>query len=373
MNGTENLSPLPDALLPALFAPVSCDEAELAVAGWREIVTRIPSALLIALAPSGKVAYCNPACARLLRLTIGEGRQAPAEAYVWQHFLGENGQPCRPEEHPVMRALRQGSETHQQEMRYRHEDALLSYVSISAAPLRNGQGEIVAAIATLDNISARRQSEQNLRRRYEDLLDSMEALQVTQEDLLIMRTELELERQRYQELFEFATDGYLVTDTNGIIREANTEACKRLNLSTGYIKGKILANYISMEDRAGFRALLNRMGHEPGRVDWEGGLLPRKNSRHDVQLTVAAARDPQTHHVTELRWLMRDITQRRDLERARQADQQAPAGTGTPRGGAGRARPHRAGISRHPCAGLYGHLVSAFDCRKRPARFAGAG
>ena len=321
MNKTENLFLMPDAaLLPAIFNQVPWAEAEPDAAVWSAVAAHLPSALLIAVAPSGKIVYCNPAARRLLRLVVENSRRAPCEAYAWEHFLHPNGQACKPEEHPMMRALGQGSETHQQEMLYRHEDSLLSYVSINAAPLRNPQGEIVAAIATLDNISARRQRETDLRQRCENLQDSMEALQVTQEDLLIMRAELEKERQSYQELFEFATDGYLVTDMNGVIREANSAAYNRLNLSSGYVRGKILANYISPEDRGGFRALLNRMDGEQGRLEWEGSLLPRNNERRDVQLTVAARREKDTHRFTELRWLLRDITQRRELERARQAD-----------------------------------------------------
>jgi len=39
---------------------------------------------------------------------------------------------------------------------------------------------------------------------------------------------VEAERQRYQDLFEFAPDGYLVTDAQGMI-QANRAAAKLLN------------------------------------------------------------------------------------------------------------------------------------------------
>lgn len=46
---------------------------------------------------------------------------------------------------------------------------------------------------------------------------------MSQEDdaLVATRQTVEAERQRYQALFEFAPDGYLVTDANGRIQEAN--------------------------------------------------------------------------------------------------------------------------------------------------------
>ena len=49
----------------------------------------------------------------------------------------------------------------------------------------------------------------------------MEELKIASEELQAIRIVVEKERQRYQELFDFAPDGYLVTDTNGIILEAN--------------------------------------------------------------------------------------------------------------------------------------------------------
>ena len=99
------------------------------------------------------------------------------------------------------------------------------------------------------------------------------------------------------------------------------------------MKGKILANYIRLEDRVEFRALLNRMEHERGRVDWECHLTPRNDSPRDAQLTVAAMRDSATDEPQILRWLLRDITARRNLERARLADQQRLLG-----------QEHRAGV-----------------------------
>src|SRR4051794_37991270 len=65
----------------------------------------------------------------------------------------------------------------------------------------------------------------------EELATSLEELQVAEEVLRQQNEELEqthaaveAERLRYEELFQFAPDGYLVTDPEGIIREANQAA-----------------------------------------------------------------------------------------------------------------------------------------------------
>jgi len=51
----------------------------------------------------------------------------------------------------------------------------------------------------------------------------------------ITQRALEVERQRYQELFEEAPDGYLVTDPQGTIQSANCAAATLLNVSQKFL------------------------------------------------------------------------------------------------------------------------------------------
>lgn len=53
----------------------------------------------------------------------------------------------------------------------------------------------------------------------EELQVAQEELKAQNEELVIARAQVEAERQRYHDLFEFAPDGYLVTDNTGIIRK----------------------------------------------------------------------------------------------------------------------------------------------------------
>src|SRR5947208_3346335 len=71
----------------------------------------------------------------------------------------------------------------------------------------------------------------------QELQHALEELQVAQEELLQQNEELALSRQaveaecqRYQELFDFAPDGYLVTDAEGTIQEANHAAAANQGL-----------------------------------------------------------------------------------------------------------------------------------------------
>ncbi|MDX2096621.1 MAG: PAS domain-containing protein, partial [Leptolyngbyaceae cyanobacterium bins.59] len=69
----------------------------------------------------------------------------------------------------------------------------------------------------------------------EELQASEAELHHQNEALVNTRQAVESERQRYKELFEFAPDGYLVTDANGRILEANHAIVTLLNVSQEFL------------------------------------------------------------------------------------------------------------------------------------------
>ncbi|MEH2245501.1 PAS domain-containing protein [Nostoc sp.] len=84
---------------------------------------------------------------------------------------------------------------------------------------------------------------------FEELNIAMEELLTACEELEVTRAAVEKERQRYQDLFEFAPDGYLVTDTAGIIQEANYAIANLLSVHQKYLVGKPLIVFIAQQDR----------------------------------------------------------------------------------------------------------------------------
>ena len=79
------------------------------------------------------------------------------------------------------------------------------------------------------------------------------------EEMATNRQTLEEERCRYQELFDFAPDGYLVTDMEGIILDANSAATDLFNLTRALLIGKPLAIFVSSEEHMTFRTRLAEM------------------------------------------------------------------------------------------------------------------
>ncbi|MBD6614441.1 response regulator [Komarekiella sp. 'clone 1'] len=148
---------------------------------------------------------------------------------------------------------------------------------------------------------------------FEELHIALEELKVAEEQLKATRAVAKEERHRYQELFDFAPDGYLVTDIYGTILEANRAASVLLNVSQRFLIRKPLLSYIAQSDHQAFFDFLTQLQHLDRREEWEICLQPRKQVCFDAAVTVVTVRNNQREPVA-LRWLMRDISDRKRLE-----------------------------------------------------------
>lgn len=162
--------------------------------------------------------------------------------------------------------------------------------------------------------STSHESEEMMLQALEELQTSLEELRVAEEELkqqheelAIARATVEAERQRYHDLFEFAPDGYLVTDNVGMIWEANRAATTLLNVQQEYLIRKPLVNFIPYEERRNFRAKLNQLLHTDSMQEWELRIKPRVGENFDAAVTVSTLRDWQGKS-SGWRWLIRDIT-----------------------------------------------------------------
>jgi two-component system, cell cycle sensor histidine kinase and response regulator CckA len=142
----------------------------------------------------------------------------------------------------------------------------------------------------------------------EELQTSQEELKHQNQDLIATRQAVELERQRYQALFDLAPNGYLVTDIRGNIHQANHHASARLFCTPQeYLVDKPLLVFIHEPDRPQFQ---ERLAHlRPGR-DWEVTLNPPNGTLIAVAITVTRLKDPQRLGDILL-WSLNEITPRK--------------------------------------------------------------
>jgi PAS domain S-box-containing protein len=156
------------------------------------------------------------------------------------------------------------------------------------------------------------QSLAELRTTLEELHVAEEEILVQNQELAIAQAQIEIERQRYLDLFDFAPDGYIVTDTMGKIREANRAAAKLLNVPQQFLVGKPLVNYIPYEQRQAFRTQLDKL-YQKQFQEWELTICPREKIAFDAAVTVSTI-DDTSGNPTGWRWLIRDITARKQAE-----------------------------------------------------------
>ncbi|MHB1560862.1 MAG: PAS domain-containing sensor histidine kinase [Isosphaeraceae bacterium] len=142
---------------------------------------------------------------------------------------------------------------------------------------------------------------------------TIEEMRATQEELRRRNAELEqsrraleVERQRYMDLFDFAPNAYLVTDLNGVIREANRAAGELLGILPKHLAGEPLASYVMLDDRPGFRTSLNRLLQVGRHEDWVVRIQPSRGGPYDASITAAVIRDSDGTP-RGLRWIVREV------------------------------------------------------------------
>jgi PAS domain S-box-containing protein len=126
---------------------------------------------------------------------------------------------------------------------------------------------------------------------------------------------------RYQNLFDFAPDAYLVTDLHAVIQEANHAAAALFCTRKEFLVNKPLMFYVTDRDRQTFAANLLRLAL-PGenQLRWEMSL---SRPRADPVYTLVTAVAPWTAgRLSTIRWTFKDITYRRQLEETLRAEKE---------------------------------------------------
>ncbi|HEU4327430.1 MAG TPA: PAS domain S-box protein [Roseiflexaceae bacterium] len=189
---------------------------------------------------------------------------------------------------------------------------------MSSAPL-NQQIDVMRRRVSVLYQSAQTISEQELLpRAFEELQLAIEELQSAEENLAEHHQELqahidqiEQERQRYQELFENAPVGYLITSLDGSIRQANQAAQQILGTTEKFLVGRSLALFVPSGGRRAFRERVSALRQTPSAQDWQVELQPWEGSPAPFELTVALIQG-SLGRATGLRWLVRPAPQTAD-------------------------------------------------------------
>jgi PAS domain S-box-containing protein len=154
-----------------------------------------------------------------------------------------------------------------------------------------------------------------------ELSTSLKELEASGEDLRQQKKEateackaLEIAHRRLRELFEFAPDGYLVTNGQGIIQRGNRVAAVLLEVHQDYLVGKPLISFVSEGEREIVQSRLEQLQGGASKVrDWRLLMKPWEGDPFWVEVTVTSQRDLESGAV-HLLWLLRYVTERKRTE-----------------------------------------------------------
>jgi PAS domain S-box-containing protein len=123
--------------------------------------------------------------------------------------------------------------------------------------------------------------------------------------------------RRYEEMLEFTTDGHLVTDGQGVVLEANSTAAAVLRCPREFLVGKPLGLFVTAGHRARFYESLTRLHAGAPRDEFETRLGRRAGEPRVAAVWVSALAEGAGDRPS-FRWVIRDITERRRAEAARE-------------------------------------------------------
>ena len=155
----------------------------------------------------------------------------------------------------------------------------------------------------------------------EELHVALEELHQQNAELMATREALEVERLRYQELFEFAPSGYLVTDSAGVIKESNLQMAAMLQRPQRFLIGKLMVLFVAEPYRKAFLDLLTRLESGESAEKWDFDLLCGDGRVVPAGAHTASTRDA-AGGVVDLHWLVHDVSEEKQAQEALRASEE---------------------------------------------------
>ena len=121
------------------------------------------------------------------------------------------------------------------------------------------------ALEEADVLQQRRQAETKLQETFQKLASAYEELRAQTGELGARNEQLEIARQRYQDLFEFTPDAYLITLPDGHIEEANRAAENLFGMDAATLKRMRITEFGT--DKASTREMLVALSTSSQRLE----------------------------------------------------------------------------------------------------------
>jgi signal transduction histidine kinase/ActR/RegA family two-component response regulator len=131
--------------------------------GWlKAVLEQSPAGIIIAEAPSGRILLVSDRVPSIMRQPVPWPATAEAYRHV-QAFHPEDGRRYEPHELPLARAIRQGEVINGEYIEILRGDGTRGFTRLSAAPVRDADGRIVAGIVVFLDITEQALAERRTR------------------------------------------------------------------------------------------------------------------------------------------------------------------------------------------------------------------
>ncbi len=252
---------------------------------YRSVVTSVAEGIIL-LKSSGEIVACNASAERILHLSSQQLLGNTSIDRYWP-ALHEDGSPFPGDTHPPAETLRTGQPSSEVIIGLRKPDGTVTWISMNTEPLiKPGDEKPYAVVASFHDITNLRTAE-----------------------LSVKESE-----ERYRDLVENISEGYIVTDAAGVILYTSPNVMEAGGYTREDIIGRNFTRFIEREDR---RRVLNHYKHfvREGKTDTRcefRALMKNKPAVWVEQVTRTIRRSDGS--VQELRSVIRDISERRKSE-----------------------------------------------------------
>ncbi len=260
-------------------------------------------AAILVLSAGGRILFSNQYARSLFSIQETEAsRELPYDAPLWQ-LARPDGTLLQPGEQPFHAILKSQEPLRNQEYLLYNKDGSTRYLTLNGAPLIDEKGEIGGIVLAFTDITRQKEYEQRLHAVETELRESME---------------------RFRLLAENATDMISKFSPQGIFLYVSPASEGVLGYTPDELLGKSIYDLTHPDDVVGI-ARAAQEGYRKGQTYTITHRARRKTGEYVwLETTNRIIRDPDTHAVSEIVAVSRDISHHKKAEEAlRQAREAA--------------------------------------------------
>lgn len=137
------------------------------------VLQQMPAGAIVAEAPSGQLVLMNQQVREILGIAFTPLITIPDYLHTSYQIFHPDGQPYPPETLPLARSISTGEDVVEEELEIQRADGTRVTVLANSGPIRNTEGEIVAAVVTFYDITAQKRAQAEIKR-YGDVVKNIQ-------------------------------------------------------------------------------------------------------------------------------------------------------------------------------------------------------